>query len=343
MPARKLSVKRPVLLVAAVFLVGAAIGALLSGVLHRSGGGRRVVIERTVTRTAGAGAARGSTPVRPAPKTAAPMSSGAPAADGTRTSFRALAARLPGAAGVAVAPLAAGPIETFGAVQVTHAWSTSKVPVLVTLLHDDETSGRALGDAAAAEASLALEQSDNAAVEALFARLEQIHGGLVGASGAVQQALRRAGDRSTVINTAPNDEGFTTYGQTEWSLSGEVTFYRALARGCLLDRADTDYVLELMRRVTDSQRWGAGSAGYPSTTPVAFKGGWGPDDKGRYQVRQTAIIGAGGRGYVVSMLALPASGAFADGTAMITALAGWARRQFNSEATGPSAQCVAAE
>lgn len=68
-----------------------------------------------------------------------------------------------------------------------------------------------------------------------------------------------------------------------------------------------------MRSVTNSQRWGTGSADYPSSTPVAFKGGWGPDLAGRYQVRQTAIIDAGGRGYVLAMLAVPASGSFVDG------------------------------
>ena len=46
-----------------------------------------------------------------------------------------------------------------------------------------------------AESALALEQSDNAAAESLFSRLEQIHGGLDGASIAVQDALERAGDR----------------------------------------------------------------------------------------------------------------------------------------------------
>ena len=198
-----------------------------------------------------------------------------------------------------------------------------------------------LGRERATNAALALEQSDNAAIEALFAQLEQIHGGLIAASAAVQHTLRRAGDPATVINTAPNDQGFTTYGQTEWSLSGEVSFYRALAWGCLLNQTDTSYVLGLMRNVIASQRWGAGSADYPPSVPIAFKGGWGPDSAGRYQVRQTAIIGSGNRGYVISMLALPTSGSFSAGTAIITALATWARHQFNLDVLPASAPCVA--
>ena len=74
---------------------------------------------------------------------------------------------------------------------------------------------------------------------------------------------------------------------------------------------------------------------------MAFKGGWGPESSGDYQVRQTAIIGSGNRGYVVSMLALPSSGTFADGTSMITALATWARQHFNIDANTPSPRCAA--
>ena len=146
-----------------------------------------------------------------------------------------MAAGLHGQVGLAVAPLGAGTVHVFGSVRIAHAWSTSKVPVLVTLLHDYEGSGQRLSPSENDDATLALEQSDNAAIEALFGVLEQIHGGLVPASAAVQARLRAAGDETTTINTAPNDEGFTTYGQSEWSLPGEVTFYRALARGCLLE------------------------------------------------------------------------------------------------------------
>jgi hypothetical protein len=336
-------VRRSILLVAGVFLSGAAIGAVIMALVHRGGAGRRVMVERTITRDREVS----TTPTRASATAGAPRETAGPTTDGPRdggseVSFRALSGRLAGQAGVAIAPLAAGRIQTFGTLQAAHAWSTSKVPVLVTLMRDDEASGRALQSPEATDAALALEESDNGAIEALFERLEQNRGGLIGASGAVQQTLRRAGDAQTVINTTPNDQGFTTYGQTDWSLSGEVTFYRALARGCLLDSADTTYVLHLMRGVTASQRWGVGTAGYASSTPLAFKGGWGPDDQGKYQVRQTAIVGAGSRGYVVSMLAVPASGSFADGTAMITALAGWVRRQFDPVASGPSAPCVAA-
>jgi hypothetical protein len=142
------------------------------------------------------------------------------------------------------------------------------------------------------------------------------------------------------VNTAPNDRGFTTEGQTQWSTRGEVLFYRALARNCLLNARDTAYVVGLMRRVIPSERWGLGSAGYTSSVQVAFKGGWGPDDEGRYQVRQTGIVTSGRLGYVVSILALPANGSFSEGTRMVTLVARWVRLHVDlSAAPGSTSGC----
>jgi hypothetical protein len=265
------------------------------------------------------------------------------APSGADASFAALAGRLGGVVGLAVAPLGEGPIQTFGSFQAGHAWSTMKVPVLATLLLDDEQSGRALGSAERSDASLALEQSDTAAAEALFRVLEKHHGGLHAASAAVQETLAAAGDQNTTINTAPNGQGFTTWGQSVWPNSGEVMFFRSLARGCLLAPADTEYVLGLMRNVIPSQRWGAGEAGYPSSAEPAFKAGWGPESGGGYLVRQTAIVGAGDRGYVMSMIALPSGGSFSEGVGMITEVARWARQHFRLDARTPPASCRGSE
>ena len=212
-----------------------------------------------------------------------------------------------------------------------------KVPVLATLIGQLERGGGTLSAAQRDDAALALEQSDNSAAEGLFAALEGSDGGLVGASAAVQDTLRRAGDESTVVNTAPNSGGFTTWGQTVWPASGEVAFYRSLARGCLLSPAGTDYVLSLMQSVEADQRWGAGSAGLPE--PLAFKGGWGPERGGGYLVRQSAIVGSGNHGYVFSALALPRDGSFATGTQMLTQLASWVARTFTLDTSSGPAGC----
>jgi hypothetical protein len=261
------------------------------------------------------------------------------AGDAPQASFARLATTLPGRVGLAVAPLGDGPVVSFGALQAGHAWSTMKVPVLTTLLADLEARDAQLDPASRQDAELALEQSDNAAAEALFSELESSHGGLVGASAAVTRTLARAGDRQVAVNTTRNADGFTTWGQTEWPAAGEVTFYRALARGCLLSGPDTAWVLGLMAGVTASQRWGAGATGFGA--PVAFKGGWGPDGdlSGGYLVRQTAIVGSRSDGYVFSMLAAPTDGSFATGTVMLTGIAGWVARTFGSSVPAPAASC----
>ena len=239
-------------------------------------------------------------------------------------SFARLAATLPGPVGIAISPVGAGPLLTFGPLQAGHAWSTMKVPVLVTELRLLSAQGEVLTEDTGAEARAALVASDNAAAQAIFARLERRAGGLAPASESLQETLRVAGDRSTRINTAPNDAGFTTWGQTEWSASGQVAFYRSLARGRLLPGSETHYVLELMRSVQPDQRWGAGSA--PFGVPVAFKGGWGPEDEGAHLVRQAAIVGSGDAGYVFGMLALASD--FSAGTRVLDAIAAWVARSF---------------
>jgi len=52
--------------------------------------------------------------------------------------------------------------------------------------------------------------------------------------------------------------------------------------------------------------------------------------------RRTAIIGSSNHGYVVSMLAVPSSGALADGTSMITSLATGTREHLVLNVTAPS-------
>jgi len=334
-------VRRSVPLAVLVFLIGAGIGSVIIALSHHPPP-KRVVVRQVITATAS------PTPTHPAATTHAATHAGHRSATGQTSlvqtgadaSFAALQAQIGGQVGLSVAPLGAGVIHTFGSLQTGHAWSTMKVPVLATLLADYEHSGQMLSPQGHTDAALALEQSDNAAAEALFGELEQIHGGLGPASAAVQQTLGNAGDQSTTINIAPNTQGFTTWGQSEWSTSGEILFYRSLADGCLLGPHDTAYVLSLMRNVTGSQRWGAAAAGYPTTVPLAFKAGWGPEGGG-YLVRQTAIVGSGAHGYVLSMLALPAGGSFAQGVSMITTLASWARQHLALNATSSPAQCAA--
>lgn len=250
---------------------------------------------------------------------------------GAEGSFESLAASMPGPVGLAVAPLGSGPVETFGPLQSGHAWSTIKVPILVTLMRDRPEG---INAEAQAWAGAALTASDNEAAAALFDQLGQIHGGLSGASAAVGETLAAAGSPTTVATAPPPAGAVSTYGQTEWSLEGSTAFYRSLANDCLLSPERSDYVLGLMGEVIPEQRWGLGEAGFEADL-VAFKGGWGPESGG-YLVRQAGLVRDGDSGVAVSMIAR--DGTYEGGAAGLTQVATWLRENLRGLG-GPASSC----
>jgi hypothetical protein len=253
------------------------------------------------------------------------------------SSWRSLLAAQPAQMGVAIAPLDGGKPLVLGSLRSGHAWSTIKVPILVSLL-------RERGELSAAEeawARAALTASDNEAAAALFGRLEKTHGGLDGASRAVEATLRRAGDGATVVATAPPPPGaVSTYGQTEWSLPAAAELMRQLARGCLLDRIDTDYVLGLMEEVVPEQRWGLGQTGFQPSWRVALKGGWGPEGSatGPYLVRQMGLLRRGDAGAAIAMIARADSGSFEAGVEALDRVGAWLAENL-ADPSSPSRSC----
>jgi len=175
--------------------------------------------------------------------------------------------------GSAIGALGGGAIESFGERRTARAWSTMKVPVIVACI----ASGRL--DWHAIEA--AITRSDNDAALRLWAGLDD-------APARVEAVLRRAGDHATVLEREPDPRGWSPFGRTVWTLEAGATFYRALARGELLDPADTARVLDAMGRVVPEQRWGLGQV-----PGIRFKGGWGPTEEpgGGYEVIQFGISG----------------------------------------------------
>ncbi|MGH3429466.1 MAG: hypothetical protein ACRDQZ_18180, partial [Mycobacteriales bacterium] len=132
---------------------------------------------------------------------------------GVAASWETLAGSIPARVGLAISALGSDRIRAFGSLQSGHAWSSIKVPILTTLLH--ERGGRNLTAAESSLARAALTSSDNAAAAALFRRIEKTRGGLSGASLAVQETLRASGDDSTTVATDPPPPGaVSTYGQT---------------------------------------------------------------------------------------------------------------------------------
>jgi hypothetical protein len=144
--------------------------------------------------------------------------------------------------------------------------------------------------------------------------------------------LREAGDDETVISTQGR-AGFSTYGQTEWSLAQQNRYMAALAGGCVSDPASRSFLLGQMAEVT-AEPWGLGAAG----VPARWKGGWGPGADGRYLVRQMGVIEAGGREAVVTMAAIADDGSFETAQRMLSRIAKWTASRLAAQ-VGPPRPC----
>ncbi len=243
--------------------------------------------------------------------------------------FGDVEAELEGEVGATIGAPGSSQVVAIGDLSSGSAWSTSKVPISLRLLRDvGGPSG--LSAPQADEMRRALTLSDNEAAAALFADLERKHGGLVGASAAVGEVLREAGDSTTEISTQGR-EGFSTYGQTDWSLANQQLFMSRLAAKCIGSAEADEYVLGLMGEV-GSDSWGLGSAGLPAR----WKGGWGPGIDGRYLVRQMGVLEVGGKEAVVTLAAIPSNGEFETAEQMATTIAQWLAKQAPRYAASPS-------
>ncbi len=243
----------------------------------------------------------------------------------------AILGRLSGEAGLVVGPPGSGgPDLSGGSLSGGDAWSTIKVPIAERVLAD-AGGPNGLSAAQADQMNRAITLSDNDAAAALFAGLEKTHDGLGGASEAVGEMLRQAGDNETVISTKGRD-GFSTYGQTEWSLANQFGYMAALAGGCVSDAASRSYLLGQMASVGGSDLFGLGAVGFPAK----WKGGWGPGTDGRYLVRQMGVMEVGGKQVVVAMAAVPDDGTFESGMSMLSEIARAAASRLTDLISAPS-------
>lgn len=210
-------------------------------------------------------------------------------------------------------------VSSAGSMSSPYAWSSIKPVIVATLLRERGGPAR-LSSQQKAHVRAAMSASDNNAAMALFQSLAARHGGTAGAAGAMTQTLRKAGDRTTQVSSVGRD-GFSPYGQTRWPTSKQVLFMSSLARGCLLNRASTAYLLGVMSEVTSSQRWGFGAL----PTVQTFKGGWGPDPGGAYVVRQMGLVKTRSGQPVAFAAAVRAPGGFQPGIRALSAAASWTR------------------
>lgn len=310
---------------------GAAIGARTSDRGHATAD---TTAMRTASRTASEPAVRTApTPATPAPS---PSASREPLdVAGMRRAVAALAAQ--GAVGAFVRPLDGSHPTAVGALRGGPAWSTIK-PAIVLARY---ALPGAAGDVRVAQlAAAALTASDNAAAQTLFDDVAAQSGGVKAGSLAVERELRAAGDESTQVNAEATRPAFSTYGQTQWSLAAGTRFYAALARGCVAPTDADARVNAWLRAVVPDQRWGIGAIALPPGASAAFKGGWGPDPDGRYLVRQFGVVASSdGAGMAIGLMARPADGGFASGTALIDRLANAVAAHVRWRQLAPASGC----
>ena len=220
---------------------------------------------------------------------------------------RGIVKDVPGRLGVAITPVGGDATLSFGSLRTARAWSTLKVPVSIA-------AQRAHGAAVGADIAAAIRKSDNAAAEKLWGSL----GGGQRSVDAVTAVIREGHDGTTHVNSEI-DEPHSYPGATDWPLIGQSVFAAHLP--CL---PDSGPVLGHMRAVEANQRWGVKTLRKKGVT-TAVKGGWGPvsDATGKYVVRQLAVVTTPTGQFAVSMAALPKSGSFEDGTAMLTRVGRW--------------------
>ncbi len=182
---------------------------------------------------------------------------------------------------------------SFGDDAAYPAWSTSKVPIAIAALRQNPDNYSLVQSA--------ITVSDNAAAESLWQSLP---------AGAASQVLQEAGV-PIEINTAITRPEFTAFGQTLMSPSQQAKFAANLQ--CL---AGASQVVSLMGQVSPDQAYGLGEL-----PGARFKGGWGPDASGLYQVRQFGLASNASGDVALALTAIPASGTYADAQAMASLIA----------------------
>ncbi|MBC3184998.1 hypothetical protein H7347_00085 [Corynebacterium sp. zg-331] len=201
--------------------------------------------------------------------------------------------------GTSVAVADTSGVTTYGEADEGPAWSTSKVPLALAAL--------CANPGVIDDVEKALTASDNEAA----ARLWQSLGAPQEAGAAVEAILREAGDDHTRVETRRVRPEFSSFGQTRWALPDQAAFAVVLPT---LDGAQP--VLEAMGRVIPEQSYGLGTI-----EAMRFKGGWGPDEWGRYTVRQFGLIETpcGIKG--VAVAAQPPDGTYEGGQRLLTEVA----------------------
>lgn len=289
------SPSRPPLLLIVLIAVPVLVISGFMGIRHFTHNGQPSVAAHSPPNVVPSAAPSSRTPSGPVPNAGPALELSA--------SFAELEQSVAADIGLTVGPLgASGNVQSYGQWSSGPAWSTSKIPLVMAAIREQDTSTPSPAMQAA------ITESDNQAAERIWESL----GDPPEAAQKVEAVLRETGD-PTVVQSQRIRSEYTAFGQTIWPLADQEHFLSQAA----CDARNTP-VLQLMRHIEPSQRWGLGTL-----DGTEFKGGWGPSTAGKYLVRQFGLISTPDGGLAVALAAQPASGSFDDGIAVLNSIAKW--------------------
>jgi hypothetical protein len=166
-----------------------------------------------------------------------------------------------------------------------YCYSTIKVLILTTLLHQRQEEGKKLSARQRSLAERMITRSDNVATEALLAEVGR-------------DEVRRIGDLVGMEHTHMDDGWWGLWRTTPGDLNRMVG--AVLSSDAVLDGSRRAVARFLMADVVPEQRWGVFAA-ESSRVHVAAKNGWGPLPDG-YRLNSAGWVSADDRQYQLAIL-----------------------------------------
>jgi Beta-lactamase enzyme family len=185
-----------------------------------------------------------------------------------------------------------------------YCYSTIKVLVLTTLLHQLQEDDKQLGARQRGLAERMITRSDNAATEALLAEVGR-------------DEVRRVGDLVGMTHTTMDDGWWGLWRTTPGDLNRMVD--AVLSSDAVLDGSRRAVARFLMADVLPEQRWGV-FAPESSGSHVAAKNGWGPLPDG-YRLNSVGWVYGGDHEYQLAILSNSPKG-FRYGRRTVSEVAG---------------------
>ncbi|MCH8627825.1 class A beta-lactamase-related serine hydrolase [Arsenicicoccus piscis] len=210
--------------------------------------------------------------------------------------------------GLALVDARTGATYSFNGGWTNECGSIVKVLIVAAAIRRARSRGAFLDGTQQSWARRAIVVSDNAAAHALYR--------YAGGFAAIRSTAAAFGMGATSRAAAPS-----SWGRTRTCATDQVALVRGLRYGTgALRSSDRAYLLELMRQVTGSQRWGVGIVDTDAATTAWLKNGWVPlAPDGSWRVNSVGHVRGHGRDYSLAILSTR-NGSMGSGVARVDAV-----------------------